>query len=157
LDDWFLDIRGKRLEGVANGDMERYGNVETVNGKTDEAIEPLVMRSGELHKLRFINASTASVHTIRVTGHKFRVTHTDGHSLSQPVLTDQISLAPGERVDAEIFASGKEAQRFEMASDRRDLGIVIPILYGKGSIAAVESPFVVPQPHALPFGSSGAT
>lgn len=148
LDDWFLDARGKRLEGVAYGDMERYGNVETVNGKTEEAIEPLVLRAGELHKLRFINASTAAFHTIAITGHSFRVTHTDGHALAQAYITDKIALAPGERIDAEVFASGKEGQHFEMASSRRDLGIVIPIVYDKGSVPAVASPFSAPQPRA---------
>lgn len=141
LDDWLLDANGRRLEGVARGDMERYGNVETVNGKTEKAIPPLVVRSGEMHKLRFINASTAAVHTIKISGHAFRITHTDGHPLGQPFMTDQIVLAPGERFDAELFASGAEGDRFEMASSRRERGIVIPVIYGEGSVAPVASPF----------------
>jgi FtsP/CotA-like multicopper oxidase with cupredoxin domain len=152
LDDWYLDARGKRLEGVASGDMERYGNIETVNGKTEEAIAPLILRSGELHKLRFINASTAAFHTIAISGHSFRVTHTDGHALAQPYSTDKVTLAPGERIDVELFASGKEGQRFEMTSSRRDLGIVIPIVYDKGSVPAVVSPFSAPQPRAYLAG-----
>ena len=64
LDDWYLDENGNRLTGTARGTMERYGNIETVNGKTGEAIEPLVFKPGELHKLRFINASTAAYHTL---------------------------------------------------------------------------------------------
>ncbi len=155
LDDWFLDVRGRRLEGVAAGDMERYGNVETVNGKTEEAIAPLILRSGELHKLRFINASTAAFHTIAVSGHTFRVTHTDGHALAQPYDSDKITLAPGERLDAELFAAGKEGQRFEMASGRRDLGMVIPIVYDKGRVPAMASPFRAPRPRALLSGPPG--
>lgn len=148
LDDWLLDPSGRRLQGVATGDMERYGNIETVNGKTDEAIEPLVLKAGELHKLRFINASTAAVHTIRIDGHRFRVTHTDGHPLGRPYMTDRITLAPGERIDVELAASGKEGDRYEMASARRNLGIVIPVVYGRGSVPAVASPFVPPSPRA---------
>jgi len=93
-------------------------------------------------------ASTAAVHTIRVSGHSFRVTHTDGHPLARPNETDRITLAPGERIDAEIFASGREGQRFEMASGRKELGISIPIVYGEGSVPAVTSPFVPPRPRA---------
>jgi len=148
LDDWFLDVRGRRLEGAAAGDMERFGNVETVNGKTDEAIEPLALIAGELHKLRFVNASTAAVHTIRASGHRFRITHTDGHPLAQPYTTDQIVIAPGERFDAELFASGNEGERYEVASSRRDLGIAIPIKYGKGSVPAIASPFMPPPSRA---------
>ena len=145
LDDWLLDVRGRRLEGVAAGEMERFGNVETVNGKTDEAIEPLVLKSGELHKLRFINASTAAVHTLLTDGPLFRVTHTDGHPLGIPYLTDRIVLAPGERIDAELFASGKEGDRFRIVSTRADLGIAIPVIYGKGRVPEVASPFVPPD------------
>jgi len=154
LDDWLLDVRGRRLEGTAAGDMERLGNVETVNGKMDEAIEPLTLKSGELHKLRFVNASTAAVHTIGVSGHRFRITHTDGHPLAQPYTTDEIVIAPGERFDAELFASGKEGERYEMASSRRELGMVIPILYGKGSVPALASPFVPPPSRVYPVAVS---
>ncbi len=95
LDDWYLDANGRRLEGTARGGMERFGNVESVNGRTGIAIEPIVFRSGELHKLRFINASTAAVHTLRICGHVFRVTHTDGHGLTRPYQTEVIALSPG--------------------------------------------------------------
>ena len=148
LDDWLLDPSGQRLRGVAAGDMERYGKVETVNGKTDEAIEPLSLRAGELHKLRFINASTAAVHTIHIDGHRFRVTHTDGHPLGRPYMTDRITLAPGERIDVELAASGKEGERYVLASARRDMGIAIPVVYGKGSVPELVSPFVPPPSRA---------
>ena len=107
LDDWLLDAQGRRLEGTAPGDMERHGNIETVNGKTGPAIAPLRLVKGELHKLRFINASTASVHNLSIQGHRFRVTHTDGQALAQPFLTDSIKLSPGERIDAELAATGE--------------------------------------------------
>lgn len=67
IDDWYLDKDGKRLSGTARGDMERYGNIETVNGKTGDAVKPLVFRHGQLQKLRFINASIAAFHTLKIT------------------------------------------------------------------------------------------
>lgn len=146
LDDWYLDARGRRLEGTAPGDMERHGNVETVNGKTGGAVEPLRLRAGELHKLRFINASTASAHTLHAAGHAFRVTHADGHALARPYVASRLVLAPGERIDAELFASGEEGGRYEIASSRPGLGLAIPIVYGVGRVPAVASPFA-PPPH----------
>jgi len=150
LDDWYLDARGKRLEGTDRGDMERFGNVETVNGKSSDAIEPLVLQTGELHKLRFINASTAAVHTLRITGHQFRITHTDGHPLTQPFMTDVITLSPGERIDAEVAATGAPGSTAVIMSDRPELGIRIPITYKAGSRTALASPFVAPASRAFP-------
>lgn len=148
LDDWLLDSRGDRLEGTSRQEMERYGNVETVNGKTGDAVAPLRVRAGQIHKLRFINASTAAFHELTVSGHRLRVTHLDGHPLQRPYETDRIDLAPGERVDAELFASRHEGERYEIASSRRELGLVIPILYGPGSVPASVSPFRPPAPEA---------
>jgi len=148
LDDWLLDAQGNRMEGVPVGAMERHGNIETVNGKTGPAIAPLDVRNGELHKLRFINASTASEHTLKIEGHLFRITHTDGQALAQPYTTDSIKLSPGERVDAELAATGKEGQRYRIISSRPSAGIVIPIVYGEGKVAEVASPFIKPIPRA---------
>lgn len=144
LDDWYLDKNGNRLEGTANGAMERYGNVETVNGKTGPAVDPLIFRAGELHKLRFINASTAAYHTLHLNGHSFRVTHTDGHPLTEPYRTNQITLAPGERIDAEVSADGQDGQLYHLTSDRPALGIDIPVEYKGAAVKPVNSPFQIP-------------
>ena len=56
LDDWYLDSQGRRRGGTARDGMERLGNIETVNGKTGIAIQPLLVKSGELHKLRLRRA-----------------------------------------------------------------------------------------------------
>lgn len=150
LDDWLLDARGRRMNGTDRGNMERLGNVETVNGKTGAAIAPVVLKSGQLAKLRFINASTAAVHTLAVSAHQFRVTHLDGRPLSEPYLTGTISLNPGERIDAELAATGKTGGSYAISSDRPDYGIVIPIRYEAGSVPPVASPFVAPAPHGFP-------
>lgn len=154
LDDWYLNAGGNRLAGTAKGNMERYGNIETVNGKTGPAIEPLVMMAGELHKLRFINASTAAVHTLTISGHTLRVTHTDGHPLPEPYYTKTITLNPGERIDAELAASGEPGGQYVIESDRSSLGIQIPILYKEGKVAAVPSPFIPPKSTAVSVLSS---
>jgi FtsP/CotA-like multicopper oxidase with cupredoxin domain len=150
LDDWYLDATGQRLEGSAQGDMERYGNIETVNGKTGSAIQPLVFRNGELHKLRFINASTAAFHKVSINRHSFRVTHTDGHPLVEPYQTAAITLAPGERIDAEVAAVGKAGEIYAIESERSGLGIKIPLVYEAGGVTPAPSPFVPPQSRSIP-------
>jgi len=150
LDDWFLGANGERLPGTARGMMERLGNVESVNGKTGSAIEPLAFKQGELHKLRFVNASTAAVHTLKIKGHQFRVTHTDGHALSEPYTTDTIVLSPGERIDAEVSATGSSGKSYEILSDTPRLGIRIPVVYTTGKIKTVSSPFAPPASRAFP-------
>ncbi len=150
LDDWFLDSNGNRLTGTARGVMERYGNIETVNGKTGPAIEPLLFQSGELHKLRFINASTAAVHTLYITGHQFRVTHTDGHSLAEDYLTDTVTLSPGERVDVEVSAVGEAGKSYTIQSDRSELGLLVPIRYREGQAVQIVSPFQRATPRPFP-------
>jgi len=145
LDDWYLDSQGKRLEGTSRGNMERYGNVETVNGKTGTAIKSILFKAGELHKLRFINASTAAFHKLKITGHRFRVTHTDGHPLVQPYSTNTIILAPGERIDVELAATGQVGKKYFIQSDRSSLGMKVPIVYGVGKVPPLKSPFTPPK------------
>lgn len=149
LDDWYLDGSGKRLTGTARGEMERYGNIETVNGKTGNAIPPLVFRPGELHKLRLINASTAAYHTLRLEGHRFRVTHTDGHPLVEPYMTETVTLVPGERMDVEVAAVGTDSQQYPLTSERPELGMVVPIIYNGKAVTPVTSPFVSPAARAF--------
>jgi len=151
LDDWYLGARGERLSGTAAKEgMERIGNVETVNGKTGDAIPPFNVKQGELHKLRFINASTAAVHTLKLTKGQFRVTHTDGHALTRPYLTDTLVLQPAERFDVEYAAMGTPSSMERIEATDRDLGLSIPIVYGPGTQAQVASPFVPPASRSFP-------
>jgi FtsP/CotA-like multicopper oxidase with cupredoxin domain len=150
LDDWYLGANGERLPGTARGMTERFGNVGTVNGRTGVGIEPLVLKKGELHKLRFINASTAAVHYLMITGHQWRVTHTDGHPLAEPYLADMIVLSPGERIDVELSAAADPSKAYEIINDDPDLGIRIPVKYAPGSVPEVKSPFVPPASRAFP-------
>ncbi len=150
LDDWYFDANGARLSGTGRGVMERLGNIETVNGKTGAAVQPLLFTQGELHKLRFLNASTAATHTLSITGHSFRVTHTDGRPLLEPYTTDLIILSPGERIDAEIAATADPGTASEIRSNRPDFGIRIPITYASGRVATVASPYVPPSTRGFP-------
>ncbi len=141
LDDWSLSPDGGIDAAYSTSGMEVIGNVETVNYKSAPHIPPIMLKAGEIIKLRFLNASTAQTHTLSLPGHTFRVTHLDGYSLPEPFMTDSIRLAPGERVDVELkgaFESGV----YEITNGR-GLGISIPVLY-KGKGRGMHSPFVPP-------------
>ncbi len=143
FDDWLLDSDGKRLPGTGRGNMERYGTLETVNGKTGEAVPSIEVAQGELHKLRFYNASTAVPHTLHVEGHSLRVTHTDGRRLPEPYVTDSVTLHPGERYDVELEAKGNPGETYLLLSDRPEMGIKVPIVYQKQIVGQVKSPVAV--------------
>ncbi len=145
FDDWMLGPDGKRQEGLGRGEMERYGTLETVNGKTGEAIPAVEVTKGELHKFRLLTGSSAAVHTIHVEGHRLRVTHADGRLLPEPYMTDSVILNPGERYDVELETTGEPGRNYLLLSDRSEMGIRVPIVYGRETVSRVPSP-IVPTP-----------
>ena len=139
LDDWTLSPKGKLNEKYSIGDMEVLGNVETVNGKSGSDIHPVTLKKGEIVKLRFLNASTAQVHTIELEDHEMTVTHLDGLRLVEPYTATSIRLNPGERADVEIKGIQEEGTYY--ITNERNFGIRIPVVY-EGIGQEMDSPFV---------------
>lgn len=98
-----MDMGG--MEGMEGHDMSMY-DVYTMNGKTGEAIDKLVVKEGEKVRLRLINAGYLT-HTMHLHGHEFKIIASDGQPVNSPaVITDQgIAIAPGERYDIEFTAN----------------------------------------------------
>ncbi|NGP59386.1 multicopper oxidase family protein [Paenibacillus thiaminolyticus] len=86
-------------------DMSMY-DLYTINGKTGDAIDKLMVKEGEKVRIRLINAGYLT-HTMHLHGHEFKVVASDGQSVNSPaVITDQgIAIAPGERYDLEFTAN----------------------------------------------------
>ncbi|MFU1796053.1 multicopper oxidase family protein [Paenibacillus azoreducens] len=86
-------------------DMSMY-DLYTINGKTGDTIDKLMVKEGEKVRIRLINAGYLT-HTMHLHGHEFKVVASDGQSLTSPaVITDQgIAIAPGERYDLEFTAN----------------------------------------------------
>jgi FtsP/CotA-like multicopper oxidase with cupredoxin domain len=76
----------------------------SINGKAYPATEPLSMRAGERVRLRLVNASAMHTHLVRLAGHAFQVTHTDGNPLQEAVEVDALPIAPAERYDVLVEA-----------------------------------------------------
>lgn len=100
-----------KMEGMDQGGMGGMGHdmsaydIFTINGKSGDSIEPLMVKEGEKVRLRLVNVGFMS-HKIHLHGHKFKVAAIDGQELNEPQeIKDQvISIAPGERYDIEFTA-----------------------------------------------------
>ncbi|WP_218780640.1 multicopper oxidase family protein [Halorarum halophilum] len=62
------------------------------------------VQEGERVRLRFINASSATLFRVQVAGHPLSVTHADGQPVD-PVSVDSFVFGSGERYDAIVEAS----------------------------------------------------
>lgn len=144
LDDWEVKQLRKKEKHTAHGehgdDEEKIGNVDTVNGEAFDGIKKLHIQTGELSKLRFINASTARTQIMKFPV-DVRVTHKDGFPLTTPYITREITIAPAERYDVELQVMEKSSKTMAIRNDRKK-GIEIPIVYKKTNHQKDKSPFV---------------
>lgn len=99
------------MGGMMGAGGEPAYDTMTINGKAYPATQPLKVRKGERVRLRLINASADHTHVIRLTGHRFQVTHTDGNPLVQAVEVDAVPTAPSERYDV-LFAADRPGAWF---------------------------------------------
>ncbi|EPY12308.1 MULTISPECIES: multicopper oxidase family protein [unclassified Paenibacillus] len=106
-----MNMSKSGMSGMDHGTMSMGGHdmsmydLFTMNGKSGDAIEPLMVKQGEKVRIRLINAGYLS-HQMHLQGHEFKVIAMDGQSVNSPaVIQDQvISIAPGERYDLEFVA-----------------------------------------------------
>jgi FtsP/CotA-like multicopper oxidase with cupredoxin domain len=109
---------GGRMGGMMPGmrgraaDEPAYDTM-TINGKAWPATEPLRFKRGERVRLRIISASAEHTHVLRLAGHRFHVTHTDGNPLQAPVEVDSLPIAPSERYDVVVVADRPGAWFFQ--------------------------------------------
>ncbi|OJH38161.1 copper oxidase [Cystobacter ferrugineus] len=103
IDDWLLDEtrqlfpRFNTRHDLAHDG--RWGNVITVNGRTDEVLR---VRPGERVRLRLLNASNGRVVTPDFSGLQAKLIAVDGMYLRAPIEPSGFELAPGNRVDIDL-------------------------------------------------------
>ena len=95
---------GRGMGGMMGGADEPVYDLMTINGKAYPATEPLRVKRGERVRLRIINASAEHTHVLRLAGHRWHLTHTDGNPLRAAVEVDAIPIAPAERYDVLLVA-----------------------------------------------------
>lgn len=69
-----------------------------INGKPGDDPFILNAKRGQKARLRFINASSATIYHIALQGHRMTVTHADGQPV-EPVEVDTLRIGMGERYD----------------------------------------------------------
>ncbi|WP_433946711.1 multicopper oxidase family protein [Paenibacillus sp. SN-8-1] len=87
---------------MSGHDMSMY-DIYTINGKSGNSIDPLLVKKGDKVRIRLINAGFIT-HQMHLHGHDFKVIATDGQPVNDSaVIQNQLlSIAPGERYDIEF-------------------------------------------------------
>ena len=75
-----------------------------VNGRPADDPEVLKVKRGERVRIRFINASSATIFRVALEGHRMGVTHADGQPV-EPVEVDALRIGQGERYDVLVDAT----------------------------------------------------
>ncbi len=110
MDDWLLtpdrqvDPHFNTLHDLAHDG--RWGNVITVNGRTDTV---LTAAPGERIRLRLLNAANGRVFTPDFGSLQPKVIAMDGLYAREPFQFDRTEIAPGNRVDLDIALPGAVA------------------------------------------------
>ncbi len=73
------------------------------NGRLPANPPRFEVREGEKVRLRFVNASSATIFRVRTAGHRMNITHADGRPV-EPTTVDSFIFGSGERYDAVIEA-----------------------------------------------------
>lgn len=100
-----------------NSNMGAY-NLYTVNGRSGDSIEPIVVHQGDRVRLRLVHAGNMT-QTLYIHSDAYRVTATDGHDINQPQTLSNglLVIAPGERYDIEFTADTTGIQWIGMVGD----------------------------------------
>lgn len=116
LDDWLLTPE-RQISPAFNVPHElahdgRWGNVITVNGRTDTRLQ---VAPGERIRLRLLNASNGRVYAPDFAGLDAKVVAVDGLYVRTPAALQHFELAPGNRLDLDVTITG--AARSIMVTD----------------------------------------
>lgn len=76
-------------------------NTYLINGFSFPYTEPLVVKEGDVARIRLVNVGN-SLFTMHLHGHHVLVTHKDGVLLDSPYWADVVAIAPGERYDVYV-------------------------------------------------------
>lgn len=98
--------RGMMGRGYRSGEplQEPVYDVYTINGKVFKALQPFKVKKGDKVRMRIINPSSSTLYTLRIAGHSFKITHTDGRPVL-PFEVDALRIGMGERYDVEFIAN----------------------------------------------------
>lgn len=102
--------------------MGREGDVVFVNGQLNPT---LAVHAGEGRRLRIVNASAARTHRLSLPGYELVQIGTDGGLFERPIARDELVLAPAERAEVLVRATGQPGSAATLVStpDRRGMTV----------------------------------
>ena len=111
VDDWLLG-RDRQIVSTFNTPHDlshdgRWGNVITVNGRTDTTLQ---LAPGERIRLRLLNASNGRIYAPDFGDLRPEIIAVDGLYTRKPVALERFELAPGNRLDLDITSSGASSR-----------------------------------------------
>ena len=127
FDDWRVGNDGQIDEDSFDSMMDRshagrLGNVLTVNGESQPNI---TVRSGEMIRLRLLNAANARVMSLHLVGLNSTLVALDGQPTEpREILEDRVTLAPGQRADVIVYMEGEPGSTSEVRLSLRDHEVV---------------------------------
>ncbi|HLO04449.1 MAG TPA: multicopper oxidase domain-containing protein [Symbiobacteriaceae bacterium] len=80
-------------------------NYFLVNGKAGALVPDMVVKDGEIARIRLINAGFET-HSLHLHGTHFVITHKDGYLLPRPQSADTLAIHPGETYD--LLVKGRD-------------------------------------------------
>lgn len=89
----------------ANATAKPNYNYFSVNGKSGKSVPDMVIKEGEIARIRLINAGFES-HATHLHGTHFVVIAKDGYKVPQPYNMDTVNIAPGETYD--VLVKGRD-------------------------------------------------
>ncbi len=97
------------------------GEIDEENGRegpdlfvSGQIMPTISIRSGEVQRWRVVNASAARYYRLALAGHEFLQVGTDGGLFEHPVPVNEIILAPAERAELLVRATGAPGARAEL-------------------------------------------
>ena len=102
----------------------REGDLRFVNGRI---FPTLPVRAGELRRLRLVNTSAARYHRLAIPGHALHLIATDGGFLAAPGPVPEVLLAPGERAEVLVRATGQPGSTAELVDLPYARGAMTPM------------------------------
>ncbi|MGH8058206.1 MAG: multicopper oxidase family protein, partial [Candidatus Entotheonellia bacterium] len=118
------------MGGMMRGPRTMPYDLMTINGKAYPLTKPLVVRQGEVVRLRMLNPSNYLTHVIRLANHRLYVTHTDGNPLLQPVEVDALPITVSERYDVNFVADRPGTHFLYCAQPgHAAAGEMVPVVY----------------------------
>ncbi|MCY4139334.1 MAG: multicopper oxidase family protein [Rhodobacteraceae bacterium] len=104
LDDWRLDQAGQLHESF--GDLHDFSHAGRMGNFARALFSSALVRHGDRVRLRLINAATARVFSVTITGGIGKVVAHDGMPLAVPVPLGDVLLAPAQRTDLILDVAG---------------------------------------------------